>query len=64
MKPGQILMLMGSADALPEAPAEKMVFAEDMPAVDLAALTASRNPGGLTNLGNTCYLNSTLQVLA
>ncbi len=55
-------MLMGSADAVPEAPAEKTVFAEDMPA-DEVAKAQSTNPGGLSNLGNTCYLNSTLQCM-
>jgi ubiquitin carboxyl-terminal hydrolase 14 len=53
-------MLMGTADAIPEAPTEKVVFLEDIVAQGgeeaAAALVATR-PSGLENLGNTCYLN-------
>nr|XP_054772940.1 ubiquitin carboxyl-terminal hydrolase 14-like [Lytechinus pictus] len=61
LKDGMTLLMMGSAEALPEAPPEKTVFMEDMTEEELA--TAMELPCGLTNLGNTCYLNATLQCL-
>ncbi|KEI42922.1 uncharacterized protein L969DRAFT_84807 [Mixia osmundae IAM 14324] len=61
IKPGHAFMLIGTAEALPVPPPEKIVFMEDMTDSELAKV--SSDPSGLINLGNTCYMNSTVQVL-
>lgn len=65
-KPGQTFMMMGTpateGGGVISRPKEKIKFVEDMTEAEQAAQDGA-TPAGLNNLGNTCYLNSTLQTL-
>ncbi|KAH7185303.1 uncharacterized protein B0J16DRAFT_362759 [Fusarium flagelliforme] len=65
LKPGQVIMMMGTPSAGGGdlvRPKEAIKFVEDMTEAEQAQQVGA-TPAGLINLGNTCYLNSTLQTL-
>eukprot|EP00291_Cryptomonas_curvata_P026357 CAMPEP_0172174326 /NCGR_PEP_ID=MMETSP1050-20130122/13593_1 /TAXON_ID=233186 /ORGANISM="Cryptomonas curvata, Strain CCAP979/52" /LENGTH=386 /DNA_ID=CAMNT_0012846271 /DNA_START=17 /DNA_END=1174 /DNA_ORIENTATION=+ len=62
LKANQLLLLVGSAEEL-AAPAEKIVFVEDLAPAEMQGIIAAGIPMGLTNLENTCYMNASLQII-
>ncbi len=66
IKPGHSIMVLGQPGPNPvrlQAPTQKPRFLEDAGGAEATRQDVLATPGGLGNLGNTCYLNAPVQAL-